>query len=84
MESHAVAKVKNERCRIGLFPADRQRWRELEAGVVVDQAVKEKRIDSLRLRVGSNARIEIGGTALNEEDDGLRIARRGMATGKDN
>jgi hypothetical protein len=71
---HAVSKVKDERCRIGLFPADCQRWRELEAGVVVDQAVEEECIDSLRLRICSDARIKIGGAALNEEDDGLRIA----------
>jgi hypothetical protein len=40
------------------------------------QTVEQQRINSLRLRVCANARIEIRRAALDEKDDGMRVALR--------
>ena len=79
MELHSVAQVKDEGDWIGLVPTDGQCGSELEGGIVIDQSIEEKRINSLRLCVCPDARIEICRAALDEEDDCLWIARRGMA-----
>ena len=67
--------MKDERERVGLLPALGQRGSEVKAGVARHQAVEEQLVDVLRLRVGADARIEIGRAALDEKDHRPRVAR---------
>ena len=82
VEVHSVAQMKDERPGIGLIPALRQRGREVEARIARHQAVEEQLVNVFRLRIRSDARIEIGGAALDQKDDRVRIALRGAARGQ--
>jgi hypothetical protein len=51
----------------------------MKARIARDQPIEEKRVNALRLRVGSNARIKICRTALDQKDYSARIAPRRVA-----
>ena len=72
--------MKDQRQRIALFPALRQRRREMKIRILRDQSVEDQLVDMLRLPIRPNARIEIGRAALNQKHDRIWIALRRMTT----
>jgi hypothetical protein len=55
----------------------------MKIGVAGNEAVEDQFVDVFGLAVGAYARVEIGGAAVDEEDDGTGIARGGAAAGED-
>jgi hypothetical protein len=76
METNACAEMEDQRCEVWLFPTCGQGRSELKICVVIHEPIEQNGVDALRLRVGADARIEIGGAALDEEDNGLRVSWR--------
>src|ERR1035437_6648572 len=69
VEVNTAAQMKDEPQRIRLLPALGQRRGEMEASIAGYEAIKEQFINVLRLRIGSHARVEAGGAALDKKDD---------------
>ena len=65
----AVAKVENVGAGVGSFPALGQIGNEIHLRVAPDQAAEDQAVEALRLRVGADAGVEIGGHGFDEEVD---------------
>ena len=58
---NAVTEVENVGARVGSFPALGQVGNEIHLRVAPDQAAEDQAVEALRLRVGADAGIEVGG-----------------------
>ena len=63
--------------RVGKLPALGQAGLQLEVLVAGEQAVEEQLVDAFRLRVGPDARVEVGGAALDDHHQRLRVGPLG-------
>jgi hypothetical protein len=77
MELHTDTQMENISERVGNFPALGKLWLKLEVFVSVDQRVKDQFVQAFGLRIGSNSRIEIRRTVLDQHHDRVRIGAAG-------
>ena len=83
---HAVAQVKNVGARVGRLPALGEIGHDIHLRVELYEAVVDQSVEVLRLRVGPDPRIEIGGHRLDQEIHGaglVRLARAVASGGED-
>jgi hypothetical protein len=73
VESNAAVKVKDVGERIRHFPSFRQAWLNVQMLIAGQQSIEEKLANPLRLRIKTNAWVEIRGTALDDHDKSVRI-----------
>src|SRR5437763_6756926 len=73
VELHSTVKVKDVSQRIGNVPAFGERRLDVQVLVTIEQVVEQQGIDTLRLRVYPNSRIEIGRAALDDHDQGVAV-----------
>jgi hypothetical protein len=78
VEAYALTQMEDERSNVGLIPALCEGGGEVEARVPGDEAIEDQLVDMFRLAVGSDAGIEIGWAAVDEEDHGAGIALGGV------
>src|SRR5271165_4517969 len=82
MKMYALAEVEHVCLRIGYLPRIGQPGFQVEVLIAPHQRIEQQLSDSLRLSVKPNSRIEIGGAALDDHDDGVWIwlTRAGAAS----
>ena len=80
VKANAVMQMKNVGLRIGNFPAVGQPGLQVKVIVAADQRIEEQIVDAFRLRVHADARIEIGGTALDDHDQRVGIGFAGAGS----
>jgi hypothetical protein len=81
VKENSLAQMKDEGSGIGLVPAHGECGREVEADVARNEAIEQKFVNVLRLRVGAHPRVEVGRARLDEEHYGAGIALGAAATG---
>ena len=62
--------------RVGSRPGFGKITVEIHLVVALQQAAEEESIDALGLRIGGEARVEIGGAGFDEKSEGRRIGVR--------
>ena len=77
MESYCVMQVEDVGKRVGSLPSFREAGLHIQVLVAREQRVEQQFADALRLRVESNAGIEIGGTAFDDHDQRVGVGRLG-------
>ena len=65
--------MENVGTRVGRFPALGQVGNEIHLRVAPDQAAEDQAVEALRLRVGADAGVQVGGHGFDEEVDGAGL-----------
>ena len=74
---HAMVQVEDIGQRIGNVPALGQAGGDIEVVAAGQQVVEDEVVDALRLRVQTDARIEVGGAALDDHHQGVGVGFAG-------
>ena len=59
--------------RIGNLPALRERWRHVQMLIAIKEIIEHQRVDALGPPVDPNSRIKIGGAALDNHHQRVRV-----------
>jgi hypothetical protein len=80
VKASVAAEVKDKGEGVGRIPTFGKVREEVHVGVALQQAAEKKAVDALGLRVGADARVEIGGHGFDEKGNGLVFGRGGDGT----
>ena len=79
MKTNAMAKMEDVGARVGHVPLLGQPRLDVEMLITMHQRIEDQLINALRLGVGADTRIKIGGTKLNDHHQ--RVGRGMMGAG---
>jgi hypothetical protein len=79
MKLHTLMQMESVSERIGGLPTFGQTWRDVQVRIAGEQVIEDKVVNTLRLRIQTNPRIEIRRAALDDHHQrvGIRLAAAG-------
>ena len=76
MEANAAAEMEDVSERVGRLPGFGEVAVEIHLIVALEEAAEEQAVNALRLGVGGEAGVEVGGAGFDEEGEGGGIGVR--------
>ena len=76
VETDIAAEMENVGERVGSFPGFGEVAVKIHLIVALEEAAEEQTVNALGLRIGGEARVEVGGAGFDEEGEGRGIGAR--------